>query len=80
MSEHKDFVDSWQFRTAMVGAFVAAFGIPVCFLGAHIENGTLCAMGVPLLYVGDAVGFFGIAAGVLTLGWQFVQDRGARDR
>ena len=76
----RDFVDSWQFRTAMVGALLAAIGIPACFLGAHIGSETLCAMGVPMLYVGDAVGFFGIAAGVLTLGWNVMQDRRTRKR
>ena len=79
MSENKDFVDSWQFRTAMVGALVAAFGIPVCFVGVHIESKTLCAMGMPLLYAGDALGFFGIAAGVATLGWNVMQRRRARN-
>ena len=76
----RDFVDSWQFRTAMAGALVAAIGIPMCYLGAYIGNKTLCGLGVPLLYVGDAVGFFGIAAGVFTLGWNVMQQRRARRR
>jgi hypothetical protein len=38
MYEHKDFIDSWQFRTVLVGSFIAAFGLVVCFLGIYIKR------------------------------------------
>lgn len=80
MHEQKDFVDSWQFRTVMVGAATAALGIVICFVGICIRSETWCTVGVPLLYAGDAVGFFGIAAGTLTLGWSWMKRIWARDR
>jgi len=80
MPEYQDFVDSWQFRTAMVGAFIAALGIASCLLGFRLESSALCSTSLPLIYAGDAVGFFGVAAGVVTLGWSFMQRRRARDR
>ena len=73
MSEPDDIVDSWQFRTAMVGAVIAAVGVPVCLVGSHIGNKTLCGVGAPMMYVGDAVGIFGIAAVFLALGWDVMQ-------
>ena len=79
MSEPADFVDSWQFRTLMVGALIAAAGIVMCLLGNHLEHDALCMLGRIELYVGDAVGFFGIAAGTLTLGWHSIQRRRARN-
>jgi hypothetical protein len=80
MYEPKDFVDSWQFRTLMVGSFVAAFGIVVCVLGVYTARETLCTLGVPTLYVGVSIGVFGIGAGVLTLGWNSILRRLDRDR
>ena len=80
MSEPADFVDSWQFRTLMAGAFIAAAGIVLCLLGNHVEHEGLCTLGLVNLYAGNGVGFFGIAAGVLTLGWHSIRRRLDRDR
>ena len=46
MHESDDFVDSWQFRTLMAGAFIAAFGIAVCLIGTYSRSESLCAASV----------------------------------
>ena len=80
MYERNDFADSWQFRTALAGAFVAAFGAAACLLGFHMESGALCSVSLPMIYAGDAVGFFGVAAGVVALAGHLMGRRSGRNR
>ena len=80
MSELEDIVSTWQFRTVMGGAVIAGVGIAVCLLGSYIGNGTVCTAGRINLYLGDTVGFVGIAAGVLTLGWKWLERKSSANR
>ena len=80
MSEAKDFVDSWQFRTALVGSFVAVIGAVLCFFGLENYDGVLCSLGKAHLIAGDVAGIFGIGACVVMFGWKWLHRRRARIR
>jgi hypothetical protein len=75
-----DFVDSWQFRTALVGGFIAAVGVLLCFFGLASADGSLCALGEISAVAGNAAGVFGLAACATAFGWKWLQRRRARNR
>jgi hypothetical protein len=75
----KNFVSSWQFRTVLYGSCIAVLGFVLCALGQHFGDGPLlCKVGSVTLYGGDVAAVFGVVAGVLTVGWKWVQ-RALRD-